>query len=259
MVRSLYSNEQFTLVRCRQCSLIYVNPRQAETAKYDQLLHGGAVSTYEKGQERDRQSFQSILENLEQIAPPGHLLDVGCATGGLLRAARERGWKTTGVEINRDTAAFATREHHLDVHHGTLDELQLPENSFDAVTLINVIEHLYRPSSTLREVYRVLHPGGRLVCLTPDFNHYAIRLAQTVGFLRDADRIDPTGHPYHFTPRTLARLINNQGFQIAHCRSPISGHNILANRSFLWPFIAASRLISIGSTIQCLAIKPLKA
>ena len=262
-VPSFYSDERFTLVRCKQCSLIYVNPRQQEAAKLKNLEKVSEGAVFEHMQERDEEVFRQILNTIQPYCPMGTLMDIGCASGGLLRAASNRGYTVAGVEINQHAVQYAVQHYNLNVQCGTLETTQWKDESFDIVIMVNAIEHLYHPSQTVSHIQRILKPGGFFFCMTPDFNHYATRAAQVFGLMKDADRIDPTGHPYHFTPPTLAELIRRQGFQIIRCGSPISGLFTQRSSAKSWkkqlvrslatPVIYLSRTIPIGSTIQCIA------
>lgn len=265
--KSLYSEEQFPIVRCRRCSLIYVNPRQDERAKLAQLATLSTTGDIEEHQTRDADVYRQILSAIGRYRRPGSLLDVGSATGGLLREAREAGWDVTGVEPARYLAEFAAKTYGLRVHAGTLEEARFSAASFDAVVMVHVIEHVYHPAKAVAEVFRVLKPGGVFLSLTPDFHHYAVRLVQRLGFFKDADRLDPTAHPYYFTPKTHATLVREQGFRVLRCGSPISGlfasrngHGTTWSRRALryaaWPAVWTSRIVPIGSTIHCLAQKP---
>jgi ubiquinone/menaquinone biosynthesis C-methylase UbiE len=265
--KSLYSEERFRLVRCRRCSLVYVNPRQDEAAKRAQLSDKArGTEKYETDSTHHQPVNRWILESVERYARGGRLLDVGCATGGLLREARARGWDVAGVEINQASVEMARTTYGLTVRAGTLEQARWPDNSFDVVTMIHTIEHVYHPSQVVAEVYRILKPGGLFYCQTPDFHHYATRLAQQFGFMKDTDPIDPTGHPYHFTPRTLATLVERQRFWVLRCGSPITGFFAQRNGHDGWrtrllqaaalPAVWASRVVPIGSVIECIAQRP---
>ena len=268
--QSLYSEERFRLVQCRRCSLIYVNPRQEELAKRAQLSSASrGTEQYESDSARDRPVNRAILEAIGRFQRPGRLLDVGCATGGLLREALACGWEVAGVEISPASAEVARQTYGLDVRTGTLDEVRWPEQTFDAVTMIHTIEHVYQPSQVVAEVFRILKPGGVFYCQTPDFHHYATRVAHYFGLMKDSDPIDPTGHPYHFTPKTLSRVVQRQGFRILRCGSPMTGFFAERNghrprwqttflKSAALPAIWVSQIVPIGSVIECIAQRPIE-
>lgn len=265
--KSLYSDELFTLVRCRRCSLVFVNPRQEQNAKLANLTKTSSETSFEDMQQRDDEIYSVILNKIDLHCPnKGLLLDIGCASGGLLLNATRRGYMVAGVEINEHAVHCARETHGLNIRLGPLEEAKWPQASFDIITMINTIEHLYHPSQIVAEIYRILKPGGYFYCMTPDFNHYATRLVQLFGLMNDVDRIDPTGHPYHFTPSSLSKLIKQQGFNIIECGSPITGLFIKRRKltknwhqrlicCMVLPVIGLSKIFPIGSTIQLIAKK----
>jgi 2-polyprenyl-3-methyl-5-hydroxy-6-metoxy-1,4-benzoquinol methylase len=147
-----------------------------------------------------------VLHELESVAARGRLLDIGCATGDFLVAARQAGWQTQGVELSAYAVEVA-RRHGLDVRVGTLTEAHLPPASFDAVTMLDVIEHLSDPLSELKEVHRVLRPGG-IVCLeTPNWQSIYRRLLR-----RRWAALQPRVHLVYFERRTATDLLERAGF-----------------------------------------------
>jgi 2-polyprenyl-3-methyl-5-hydroxy-6-metoxy-1,4-benzoquinol methylase len=104
------------------------------------------------------------------------VLDVGCGIGLLLSEARRRGLEVHGVELSH-WSVWQARARGIEVVHGILEEAGFPAGWFDAVFMIDVIEHLAAPVRTLAEVARVLHPGGTLCLVTPDASAAAARLA----------------------------------------------------------------------------------
>jgi len=144
---------------------------------------------------------------------PGRLLELGCATGVLLEAAQRRGWIVQGVEYSADAAAEATR-HGVPVFVGALADAALPDAAYDVAFLGDVLEHVPDPAAVLREVARVLAPGGALVLRGPmATNSIARRLglgAQAV--LGRTWRLDePPYHLWEFTPGPLRALIATAG------------------------------------------------
>lgn len=97
-----------------------------------------------------------------------YLLDVGCGNGQFLVKMRELGWEVMGVEPDAEAVGIAREKFGIEVFQGPLKEARLPDNSFDAITMNHVIEHVPDPIGLLRECRRVLKPGGRLVVITPN-------------------------------------------------------------------------------------------
>src|SRR5262245_49584708 len=134
----------------------------------------------------------------------GRLLEVGCATGGFLRGARET-FGAEGVELNADAAARA-RQAGLTVHDGRIEDLE-PSQPYDVVVAIQLIEHLPDPGVLLDEARRVLRPGGALYLATP-----AIDSASFAYLGADHTHVASFGHVVLFSKEGLEQLATEHGF-----------------------------------------------
>jgi SAM-dependent methyltransferase len=140
--------------------------------------------------------------------PQGRLLDVGAGKGHFLAAARSAGWDAIGVEYSESSAEEAKARYGLDVI--VADYMTDPPNGeFDAVTMWHVLEHLPDPRAAVELARTLLVDGGRLLISVPNF---ASLQAQIFG--PDWLHLDLPRHLYHFTPRSLARLLEGCGFRL---------------------------------------------
>jgi 2-polyprenyl-3-methyl-5-hydroxy-6-metoxy-1,4-benzoquinol methylase len=192
----------YRILRCRCCGLAML-PAHLRSAE-DIYVEGEDPSYMQQAAERIANGHRL----LDLIPRGGRLLDVGCACGFLLVAARERGFQVQGIEPSDWAAAYARREFALDVWHGNLQTVPLEPDSFDAVVLADTIEHLPNPRAALAKLYRLLKPGGRLLLLTPDVGSVVARVAGVHwwGLLDD--------HYHYFSRRTLRRLLAEEGFTV---------------------------------------------
>ena len=145
--------------------------------------------------------------------PPGagrRLLDVGCGSGEFLLRMRERGWDVLGVEPD-PVAAAAARRGGLDVRDGMLDDAAFPDESFDAIVLSHVIEHVHDPIALLRECGRVLRPGGTLVLMTPNLESVGHRR-----FGADWRGLEPPRHLHVFSVESLESCVRRVGLAVAN-------------------------------------------
>ncbi len=151
----------------------------------------------------------AILEAMGVHATWGsHLLDVGCGNGRYLAQMRALGWNVTGVEVDPAAAAQAHTHFGLTVHIGTLSDVKFPPNSFDVVTMSHVIEHVDDPPGLLRECWRILRPGGRVVITTPNSASLGHRW-----FGAAWRGLEPPRHLTIFSPRALDQIVRQAGFQ----------------------------------------------
>ena len=203
---------EWRLVRCLGCGLFYRHPPPAEVAfrHYETIYQHD--STSERIDERRRAVFSPFLE---QFRPQGRgrLLDIGCGSGQFLTLARERGWRVEGVEVSPRGAALARRRG-LPVHPA-VDNLE--GDAYDVVTLWNVIDFFSRPLEEMREVHRVLAPGGATLVRTPNavYQLTAWRLSRVLVWPRPLAQLVRDAYffqPLVWSPRTLRRLLEGAGF-----------------------------------------------
>ncbi|MEA2386022.1 MAG: hypothetical protein QOJ22_196 [Thermoleophilaceae bacterium] len=170
-------------LRCGACGSLWVaEPPRTEgiysdesyyTAKPDMATSAGGITPgYTGDYLRDRLNveakFDRLLEHMERYVSPGRLLDVGSGPGFLLSVARGRGWSVRGVDLNRWAADHAREELGLDVTCQPLAAAGFDDASFDAVTMMDLIEHVADPGALVAEAARITRPGGALVIHTPD-------------------------------------------------------------------------------------------
>jgi SAM-dependent methyltransferase len=189
-----------TLVRCTACGMV-VLPQRQTVADY-----ADAEDPYYLEQAEERIANAHLL--LDRVPPGGRLLELGCACGFLLVAAREKGFSVQGIEMSVWASEYARREFGLDVATGRLETLDLPGASYDVVVMADVIEHLSDPRDTVRRLRGLLRPGGRLLLLTPDMGSWTAKLAGTRwwGLLDD--------HYFYFSRLTLRRLLEEEGYAV---------------------------------------------
>lgn len=225
-----FAAEDFPAVRCTGCGLTFL-ARQPTAAGLARIYDADYFeSDYHCGHE-DRPYFSCegeqlaaarvLLDWIERQVPRGRILEVGCAGGYFLKAAAARGWSPVGVEIAASAAQFARERMGLDVRTGTLDDVNLPGGGFDAVYLGDVLEHLPAPLAALRELNRLLRPGGVVMIAGPvTLNSLDRRLGllayRALG--RTKTLHQPPYHLTEFTPRTLAGAVTRAGFEVLWIR-----------------------------------------
>lgn len=211
----------FRVVECQQCGWLRQNPRPTEaTIGYyypsDYINFIQAVED-EPNLWRQWDRRYGILKRrwaVERFQPGGRLLDVGCATGVFLHEMQRAGWDVVGVEPNRGAAEYAQQRFGLTVHTGTLRGAALPDDSFDAITLWDVLEHLHTPWADLMEAHRLLREGGLLVLRLPNLESLGRRWFGPTWLGWDLPR-----HLYFLPRHSMAAALSELGFRYEGSRS----------------------------------------
>jgi 2-polyprenyl-3-methyl-5-hydroxy-6-metoxy-1,4-benzoquinol methylase len=168
---------------------------------------------------------------LSGVASGGRVLDVGCGRGVLLRVAAQAGFEAHGVEVSAAAAKGADAFAQIRIAR-RLSDAAYPEGFFDAVIVWHVLEHLRDPRATLREIHRVLRPGGRLAVAVPNFASAQARWAGADWFHLDLPR-----HLHHFRLDGLERMLDSCGFAVESAH-----HFSLRQNPFGWIQSASNRV-----------------
>ncbi len=135
----------------------------------------------------------------------GRLLDIGCNEGRGLKIYRSNGFSPEGLELNPKAAELA-RSAGFKVYEALLEDFH-PDNAYDVVVLSNVVEHSLDPEHMLRDVTRILKPGGQVWISCPNSESWLRRV-----FGRSWINWHVPFHIVHFSPSTLRRLLLETGF-----------------------------------------------
>ena len=209
--RLLFAKEEFNVVRCNKCGLIYINPRLTESELVE-FVSGDFYRQHYVPSAFDVQEnwrrHKIFLRKLRNYFKNGHLVDVGCASGLLLAAAREEGWEVKGVDISEPGVTYGRNKLGLDIFLGELEEAKYPDEYFDVVTCMDTIEHVQNPYALLKEANRILRQGGLIVVSTPNFN------GLTRLFVSAKWTTFVSGHLYYFTRETARQILEKNGFEV---------------------------------------------
>jgi SAM-dependent methyltransferase len=200
------------VVRCRSCDFHYVNPRPRGDLILESYAAAEDLAFVAQNKGRIR-SFEKVLRKALAFEgrPDGQgrrFLDIGCAGGASLVAAKACGFDPVGIEPSRWMADFGRRTYGVDIRDGILQPGVFPEPSFDFITLWDVLEHIPEPKALLDLTCRLLRPEGIFVVSYPDFRSVMGRL------LGDRWPFWLSVHLLYYDRITIARQLAGCGFRI---------------------------------------------
>jgi ubiquinone/menaquinone biosynthesis C-methylase UbiE len=267
------------ILRCETCGLTRADPLPSledklaiETQGYTDDTAFPEVRDFFKNCHRDYVDdpvIRTMRAQLRALAgalgSPGTLLDIGAGTGVFMHLAREQGWEPSGVDICPLTAEKAAQEFGLRIAVGPFEQHDFEGRRFDAVTMLDVLEHVRDPLATLRRVHALLRPGGAVYIAVP--NQRCLLTALVDAYARaggpGADKlllrlyVEP--HLYYFTPTTIRRLLAAAGFRLHTLRqgSVYLGRYRLSPllRIPLEMILAAGAAVGMNARLGVLAVK----
>lgn len=199
--------KHWELTKCRNCHFIFSNP--FPPAEVKEIYEKVVDPEYVEEEEGRGGNFRSILKNLKKIVEPkGPFLDVGCATGIMMNLAKKEGWDVYGVELSSWAVEEAKRRYGLEIIKGDFLEVDFPENFFQVIALIDIIEHVSKPKETMEKVWRLLRRGGICVVVTPDVMSLTAKImGEKWWHFRPA-------HIGFFSKESIFHLLHSKGFEI---------------------------------------------
>ena len=222
--RPIFIKAGFPHGRCPECELIYVNPvlnDQAAREYYREESSWARVLESDLQKKFDRLKFQYGLDAALPLInrdpdPLFSLLDIGAGTGLFAESARDRGLKTTVLELNRENAR-KMREKGFTVLERPLGEAGPFSEKFDLVTLWEVLEHIVEPRELLEQIYRLMTPAGVLLILVPNADALITRILH-----EKSGTFGGHSHVQFFNINTLTRLLAETGFTVLEAETLIT-------------------------------------
>ncbi|MDR1986497.1 MAG: methyltransferase domain-containing protein [Treponema sp.] len=273
-----------TYRRCRRCGMVYLlrstlPPVEYEGDYFFSFYKQQYGKTYledfpnliQYGKKRLRYSKQILYRSKrnrgeDPSKTPARLLDIGCAYGPFLVAAREEGFLPFGMDPAEDAVRYVRDELHIPAFRGFFPETPVPEAvrapGFDLISLWYVLEHFERPGAVLTELYQLLKPGGVLAFSTPSGSGISGRKSFQ-GFLEQS----PPDHWTLWQPSRTGSILKRFGFKLK--KVVISGHHPerfpLIGRLFgeVWKknsmvyglCLWISHILHLGDTFEVYAVK----
>lgn len=225
--------------KCGSCgSLVYEGPfdiddyliADGETGFYGSRYwkrHVPEVLRLPRLEERARtdladRSIHYLEGVLEYVAPGSNVLELGCAPGSLAYLMNLSGFRTTGIEMGREVVAFVREQFGVDVLEGPVEKTDL-DPTFDAVVMIDVLEHLPLPLTTLGRCAELLTDTGVLILQTPCHR----------GESPDWSMLIPDEHLFLYTEQSVGQLLGEAGFEVVEVRNALHPHDmwVVASRN----------------------------
>jgi 2-polyprenyl-3-methyl-5-hydroxy-6-metoxy-1,4-benzoquinol methylase len=263
------SGEEFAIFQCSDCGLRFTQdaPAADTISRYykseNYISHtntskGLVNRIYQLVRKRANRQKRKLIEKVTGIQK-GNLLDVGSGTGYFAAEMKNAGWQVTGLEPDDDARRMAAEIH--GIQPGPVQELfDLPQNSFDVITLWHVLEHVHELKRYIKQFSDLLKGNGKLFVAVPNYNSYDAEVYKAYWAAYDVPR-----HLYHFTPNSMKQLLATAGLKVVSIKpmwfdsfyvSLLSGK--YKNGSINWPGALWTGLLSnlkaMGNVSKCSSV-----
>lgn len=207
------ANDRPTITTCSSCGVGVTFPPPRRDVTSDGLFEEGSYAGTRLA--RRNQWMSEAAQRMDWVGrflTSGVILEIGCATGELLRVATDRGWECHGIETSGWAARVAAEfVPEAEIFHGGLSAwlADPPEVEVDAVALFHVLEHVHEPAKLLAQVHRAMRPGALLFIELPNWGSSDARRDQADWHLALVE-----DHVAHYTLGSLRSLLRHTGFRV---------------------------------------------
>jgi len=223
LLHFLFSGRRY--YRCSSCDLIFAERKTDgnATLAYYQERYFDEYSDDQRSGQRAR-IYRQILDLLEENQNKGWLLDIGCGCGLFLAEAQKRRWLIFGLDPSRHSIADAMSRIGDQVICGTVDDLPI-DRHYNAIVMINVLDHVIEGWRQLKKIHQLLVPGGILYLRFPNgvFHSSVLQFFRMISAERFVKPI-LIFHEYAFTPKAIRRYLRDAGFvDVQILNAPLTG------------------------------------
>jgi SAM-dependent methyltransferase len=215
------SGNPLRTVICKDCGLVWsdplpYNPRSYYTDTYRVEYKGTFTPKPKHILRAGKVAMHRRIMLGELLAQPQKILDVGTGGGEFAYLLKSLGHEVTGIEPNKGYAEFSIKEYGLNIHNGFIQDIQIPEQAFDLITIWHVLEHTENPARVIEKLYALLKPEGVLVVEVPTVEATCQAPKSTFH----------EAHIFNFNHDTLRKLGEKAGFEELNCKTSADGANI---------------------------------
>ena len=197
----------YEMVRCKNCSLLYASEIYDEEFS-NNLYNESSFNNTQELEGLKKTYTNCILQAIKKPESMDSFLEIGCGSGFMLEEALELGFKNVkGIEPSEQAINEAKTSIKQKIQHGVFNKISFKENSYDLIFVAMIIEHVTDINEFLSNIYKILKPGGSIVCVCHNERHFLSKI------LKDKHPIINDEHVYVFGNNTLKKIYLKNNFK----------------------------------------------
>jgi 2-polyprenyl-3-methyl-5-hydroxy-6-metoxy-1,4-benzoquinol methylase len=197
--------KNFEIFRCKSCRVLFLYPfpEKIEEIYNDDYFKKWYLKFYGER----KKYLENLWEKIKRYAPKkGKVLDIGCGVGIWLEVLKEKGFEVCGQDISNFAVDFCKKKR-IYIYNQNLTEIDLPENTFDLITMFDVIAHLKTPLEYLKKCKKILKKEGTIIIKTPLHSNFLFFVAKILSFIKKSKSIlHIPAQIYHFDKNSISNL-----------------------------------------------------
>lgn len=211
-LRQLSVRPDLALINCMDCGLVTRGPIMSAGQIEDFYRQGyhdyySQKDTFNAVYKMKFLSAKKYLEYIKTYKPSGRLLDIGCAYGQMLEAAKAAGFEACGIELSREAGKYLNQQGYR-AYNKPVEEVDFTDDYFDVITMIDLLEHIPEPRKFFLCLARILKKGGLLFIITPNVTSLAARVMNRYWPHYQKE------HLCYYSKKVMAYLLKESGFEI---------------------------------------------
>lgn len=230
-----------SIIWCSNCGFGWQHPYPTIDEVHS-FYNDDALSYVIQNEREKKEGFKHRIIKLSKLVPErGKLLDVGSGLGHFLSMAQDDGWQVEGVEIQKSAARYSQEHFGIEPHIGDMEQLSFNPESFDVVTLWDVLEHSYMPLDLLSKCNELVKPGGLVVLAVPNASGWPAHI------FKGGWRYVMPHHLSYFSIGCMERIISYNKLTLENTNHTIKVQSLLQGLESLFPWaIRSEQLMRLG-------------
>lgn len=218
--------DNYKLIRCANCRVVFLSPKpnsqiENNLRKYESTE---SIQSYIKMKSLLSDRAENCVKKLKIYKSKGELLDVGCSYGYYLQIFKKYGYTIKGIDISEKAIDYIVKRKNIKALVGSFETYHFDNNSFDIITMFDVLEHFSDPVKIINKVKKLLKKNGIVIIQTPNFDSLMSKITGKKWFWLLVPQ-----HIFLYSITSLQYLLTKNGFRILYLKTWDDHHEFTSN------------------------------
>lgn len=211
-----YHKNDLIVVECQNCTFNFLPWYYRKDIKYTDYKNDEVLNQIRKGNDWLKvQRHLLRFKFIQKYQPSGKLFDLGAGWGHFLLAGKQLGYDVYGIEISKNPYIYSKEDLGLPVDHIDFFDMQKPNESFDIITLWDVLEHIDGANAFVEKCAQLTKKGGYIVIQVPQIDSFFAKRQKEKWNMMGLDHVN------YFSKKTMTDMLTKHGYEVVKIKSSI--------------------------------------